>query len=236
MFNIKIAGFVICIDNKYDYIEKQCIKYITKETKIDFLASCTREEMEEERAKSEEIYSDGYIESICIYRRICLYIPKKGAFILHSAIIDVDGKAYAFLAKSGVGKSTHIRLWKQYLGDKVTIVNGDKPIIRLENGKFYAYGTPWSGKENWDSNVKSELRSLCFLERSKENRIEKVDEKQALVKITKQILMPADREDLISTLDLVDKLLQKCNLFILGCNISVDAAVLAYREMSKEIS
>ena len=235
MFNIKIAGFVICIDNKYDYIEKQCIKYITKETKIDFLASCTREEMEEERAKSEEIYSDGYIESICIYRRICLYIPKKGAFILHSAIIDVDGKAYAFLAKSGVGKSTHIRLWKQYLGDKVTIVNGDKPIIRLENGKFYAYGTPWSGKENWDSNVKSELRSLCFLERSKENRIEKIDEKQALVKITKQILMPSDREDLISTLDLVDKLLQKCNLFVLGCNISVDAAVLAYREMSKEI-
>ena len=129
---IKIADFVIQIDNKYDFVFQQCRDYLTKEEPVDFCIFCTDEEIAEEKHVSEgDPFSLGYLESVCIYRKICLEMPKHDAFILHSAVIEKDSQGYAFLARSGVGKSTHISLWKKAYGDAVSIINGDKPIVRL---------------------------------------------------------------------------------------------------------
>ena len=59
--------------------------------------------------------------------------------MLHASAIAVDGRAYLFSADSGVGKTTHTRLWRQVFGDeKVTIINDDKPALRLRDGTWYA--------------------------------------------------------------------------------------------------
>ena len=42
-------------------------------------------------------------------------------------------------------KSTHARLWKDYLKDQVDWINDDKPLIKLEDGKIFIYGGPFSG-------------------------------------------------------------------------------------------
>ena len=98
-------------------------------------------------------------------------MPDFDAFLLHAAVIEVDGLAYAFAAPSGTGKTTHIALWKKFFGDRANIINGDKPIIRFENGTPYIYGTPWCGKEGYNINTKAPLAALCFIERSPENTI-----------------------------------------------------------------
>lgn len=69
-----------------------------------------------------------------------------GGFMLHASAIVVDNKAYLFSAPSGTGKSTHTKLWQECFGDKAIIINDDKPAIRIEEGKCFAYGTPFSGK------------------------------------------------------------------------------------------
>ena len=245
MFKIKIADFVIEIDNKYDFIEKLCSKYKYDGAERDFSATCSHEDIdrEEEIAKGDpELVSlfknmdeegrRGYLESTCIYRDLCLQLPERNAFIMHAAVIEVDGQAYAFTARSGTGKSTHISLWKRLLGDRVQIVNGDKPIIRLDNGVFYAYGTPWCGKEGWNRNVRAPLNGLCFVERAEQNRIEKMPLPDAASRIMKQILIPKDAMGAINTFDLVDKMLKNVNCWLLGCNISLEAAEVAYKAMS----
>ena len=147
---------------------------------------------------------------------------------MHAAVIGVGDKAYAFTAKSGTGKSTHIALWKRFLGDRVSVINGDKPILRFIDGKLYAYGTPWCGKEMWNTNMRAELNGLCFLERAKENKIVKITPMEASPLVMKQILIPNDAEGVIKTFEMVDKMLSITNLWRLGCNISQEAAIKAY--------
>ena len=89
--------------------------------------------------------------------------------MFHASAVVVDGKAYLFSAPSGTGKSTHTRLWLEYFGEKAYILNDDKPAIRIMDGKFYAYGTPWCGKDNVSTNQKCEIKAICFLERSEVN-------------------------------------------------------------------
>lgn len=68
-------------------------------------------------------------------------IVKYDGFVIHGACILYKDNAYLFIAPSGTGKTTHIRLWIKHLRDLV-IINGDKPIIRLINTLPYIYGTP----------------------------------------------------------------------------------------------
>lgn len=234
MFKIKLADLIIEIDNKYDFIRKQCASYIVESEHTDIKASCTDEEIAKEHGQYDEntVFSNGYCESICIYRCICLQMPMYDAFILHAAIVDVNGQAYAFAARSGTGKSTHLMLWKQYLGDRMMVVNGDKPILRFIGDTLYAYGTPWCGKEGWQTNTKSPLKAICFIERSLENRIEPLDKAVSADLIMKQIIMPTDPICAFKTLELLDKMLAKTDTWLLGCNISVDAAKLSYSTMS----
>ena len=71
------------------------------------------------------------------YRIICKKILSFDAMLMHCAAVSVDNEAYLFTAVSGTGKTTHINLWRKKFGDRFFVINGDKPIIRLIDGKFY---------------------------------------------------------------------------------------------------
>lgn len=233
MFKVKIADIVVEIDNIYSFIEEICKDYIYDGDIFDFHVASSQAEIDEEREKMQdgEEYTDGYLENICVYRKIALLILEKDAFVMHAAVVGVDDKAYAFTARSGTGKSTHIALWKLVLGDRVYVINGDKPIIRLLEDKLYVYGTPWCGKEMWQTNTRAQLNGICFLERGEENIITRLTPAQAVAKIMKQILIPENEAGVIKTFDLVDKMLKDTNLWRLACNISVEAATKAFNAM-----
>jgi hypothetical protein len=150
-------------------------------------------------------------------------------FMLHSSAIAIDNKAYLFSAGSGTGKSTHTELWRKYLGeDRVRIINDDKPAIRLVEDKFYAYGTPWSGKSDKNLNIKIPLEGIIFIEQAQENWIEKPNSRQALKLLLEQTLRPQEIKNIDQLLTLLDKLLLGIPVYKMGCNISEEAVKLAY--------
>lgn len=69
-----------------------------------------------------------------LYRKICTRMLDYDAFLFHAAIVSYAGRGFAFAAKSGTGKSTHVAQWMRALGGDVTVVNGDKPILRWRTG------------------------------------------------------------------------------------------------------
>lgn len=233
MFKIKIADTVFEIYNIHSFVMALCKDYIYNGEECDYKIVSTQELIDEEKLVMAEEHPkiDSYVENICVYRQIALKLLEKDAFVMHAATIGVDDKAYAFTAKSGTGKSTHIALWKRMLGDRVYAINGDKPIIKIVDGKAYAYGSPWCGKELWNTNTRAELNGLCFLERAENNSIEKLDISVAASMIMKQILIPKDAQGVIKTFDLVDKMLKSTNVWKLKCNISMEAAELSYSAM-----
>lgn len=178
-------------------------------------------------------YSDGYLEALAIYRKIAEKMPEYDTFLFHGSAIAVDGQAYIFTAKSGTGKSTHARLWRELLGDRAVMVNDDKPLIKVhENGTATVYGTPWDGKHHLSSNIAAPVRAICILERAKENHIREITKAQALPMLIQQTYRPADPAALAKTLTLLDRLNVK--LYRLGCNMNIEAAELSCHTLKEE--
>ena len=229
----KIAGFFIEIKNRYSYFRVKCKDYEYNGCEAaDFKVEISDAEIEAEKAtETGEPVSNGYYESLAIYRKICANVLQRNAFMMHGAVIEYEGNGYLFTAKSGTGKTTHIRLWQQLFGEEnVTVVNGDKPILRVIDEKVYAYGTPWCGKEGYNTNTCVPLAGICFLEREKENSIKKISDAEALPRLFSQIMIH-DSADLAKQLELVDALLERVPTYLLKCNMEIDAAKVSYDGM-----
>lgn len=229
MFKIRIAELNILIDNKYSYIEKMCENYIVSDNKTDFSVKVTEEEILKEDNNLN--YDNGYLESLAIYRKIAEKIIDFDGFLMHGAVVEAENIGIAFLAKSGVGKTTHIKLWNNLLGDKLNIINGDKPIIRILNNNIYAYGTPWAGKENLNTNKKTELKKICFIKRAEKNNCFEADKNTVIKGLLSQVYIPENKGKAFKLFELLDKLVNTLSFYNLCCNKEIDAAITAYNKL-----
>ncbi len=231
VFTAEIAGIVVEVHHEYSYMRTLCADYLSDKAP-DFSVSTNEADMAKERLMAEDPnVSDAYVEATCLHRRIADRLHEYDAFLLHSAVIAHSGEGYAFAAHSGVGKSTHIGLWQKRFGDKVCVVNGDKPVVRLVNGEFFAYGTPFRGKEGLGANISCPLRKLCFLERGEENRIERVGSDVVLSRIFGQVYLPPSALGATKTLDLLDRFTRQTDFYLLHCNMDISAADVSYGGM-----
>ena len=232
MFCIKIANIPIGIENRYPYMRHLCEDYVTEE-EPEFTVFVTEEEILKEQ-NGEYRFSRSYCESLCIYRKICLHLLRYDAFLMHSAAVSMDGAAYVFSAPSGVGKTTHIRLWKQAFGDRAQVVNGDKPIYRFMEGNLYVCGTPWRGKEGMGSNMICPVEGICFLEQSPENHIRSLGISEISRRIFSQILIPQETEAFDRFWSLLERMVTSEKFYELKCNCRSEAAQLAYETMRRK--
>ena len=229
----KIAETVIELDIKHQYARDYCADYLLESSQYEepaFRIAVSDEEINKELV----LYPNadiGYLESVCLLRKVALEIVNYGKLLVHSAVVAVDGKAYAFLAESGGGKTTHIVGWKKRYGSCVKIINGDKPFWSFDGGKVYVHGTPWGGKEGYSANRTAPLMSACFIKQSKVNRIRKLDVTEAIERIMPQVYLPYDRSRMALALDLVSCILQSIRFYELECDISDEAAELSFKTM-----
>lgn len=235
MIKIKLADLIVDIDNRYAFLERQCRDYMIEEGDADISVRVTDGEIEKEREASEYDFSEGYLESICAYRTICNQLPYHDAFLLHASVVECDGMSYAFSAPSGTGKSTHTRLWLETFGERARIINGDKPILRFVNDKLTVFGTPWCGKEGYNINTSSPFAALCFINRAKENSIVRADEGEAVAKLFNQILLPSEEGAVDRLFALLDRMVVDYPIYELYCNISPEAAEIAFNGMKGDI-
>ena len=153
--------------------------------------------------------------------------------MLHSSAVVMDGRAYLFSAPSGTGKSTHTALWQQVFGkDNAVILNDDKPALRRENGQFFAYGTPWSGKTDLNRNMRVPLGGICMLHRGGVNRIEPYGGAAAVHAILEQTSRVRDEAFMTKLLDLIAALLDEVPVWRMECNMDPEAARMSHRVMS----
>lgn len=221
---IKIAGLCIGIENRYRHIEIQAKDYLTDESPL-FTVSVSEEDIDEERSFSGTDYPRGYYESLIAYRKIAAKLPDYDAFLFHGSVIGMGGSAYIITANSGVGKTTHTRLWLSEFSGEADIINGDKPILRFINGAPYACGTPWQGKENYGKNDMRPLRGIAFLERGEKNIAHSISTDEAVIRFMKQIYIPKAHPLATSkTMVLADRTIRSVKLVHLECNMDAEAA------------
>lgn len=103
---------------------------------------------------------------------------RRDTLAIHSSCIVYQDKAVLFLGESGTGKSTHTRLWREHIEGAV-LLNDDSPMIRVEKGKVWAYGSAWSGKTPCYKQERYELVACVRLSQAPYNRIQKLSVLQA---------------------------------------------------------
>lgn len=161
-----------------------------------------------------------------------LELVNYGGFYLHSSAVVRDGKAYLFSGPSRAGKSTHTRLWQETFGPEIRVINDDKPALRRIDGVWYAYGTPWCGKDGINRNEKAPLAGICFLKKAKENKIRRLGKPEAMQRILSQTIYKfADVNQLDQLLAHLDDFLREIPVYELENIPEPSAARLSYETM-----
>ena len=174
-------------------------------------------------------------EYLCTGGSFYRQLLKYGGMMLHSSAVVMDGYAYLFSAPCGTGKSTHTDLWRQTFGyDRVLMLNDDKPALRLEDGRWYAYGTPWSGKTAQNLNMRVPLGGICVLTRGETNEIEPFSGVKATFALLEQTSRSVDAESRQRLLEMLDNLLGLVPVWKLKCTPTEEAARVSQKAMAEE--
>lgn len=225
----RIAELNIKLEPEYIETIERLAPYLVQSEDYDFAVERDVQSFAEFTAKSNFPDRPDMNEGPYLYTHICKKILSEynGCFF-HSSALELDGEGYLFTALSGTGKSTHTRNWRKLFGDRVMMINDDKPIIRKIDGKFYVCGTPWMGKSDIGCNMIAPIKAIYVLQRGEENRAERVSPGVVLKQLLEATLLPKTRENMQKLLELFNDIFTTVPLFLLTCNKDAEAARVAF--------
>jgi hypothetical protein len=240
-FTIEIAGVPIGVSSLFDSTRDYCRAYFTDEAPQFHVATCREDlDFEQQAAREEAIaegfrfrnFPDPYLDRTSIQRKIAEALFDRNILVVHGSVIAVDGQGYLFTARSGTGKSTHTRFWRETFGSRAVMVNDDKPFLRMEE-QILVCGAPWSGKHGLDTNITVPLKAICILERGPENRIRPIAPEEALPMLLHQSHHPLDESKQHRLEAMVEDLARRIPLWNMECSLDPKAAEVAYAAMSR---
>lgn len=235
-FTIKIADVRIGIIPRNDNMYKFCKKYLC-DGEPDFTVSASDKDIEEENERIIAFLgrgdtSEDELEKLFIYRQIAERMPEYGAFLMHATSVRVDEDAYLFTGPSGTGKTTHARLWKKHFGDRLRVINDDKPMVKIDGDRIMVCASPWCGKERWHNNINAPLKAVISLHQAEENKIRPMKRSEAWEHLMSQIYRSKDAVMMQKTLDFVDRIIAMMPIYRLECNRDEESVMVAYETAS----
>lgn len=157
----------------------------------------------------------------------------KQTLLVHASLVRQNGYGYAFIAKSGTGKSTQVSMWLRHIPG-CDLMNDDNPIIRIIDGQPYIYGGPWSGKTPCYRNVKARLGAITRIDRAKENSIEKLPPIEAFASFLPSCSsMKWDKDIYNAICDTITKVVETTGIYTLHCLPNREAAIICNEAISK---
>lgn len=153
-----------------------------------------------------------------------------GGVLIHSSCVGLDdGSGAAFIGHSGIGKSTHSRLWLNYV-PTARLVNDDQPALRLmPDGKVFLFGTPWSGKTPCYRDDRAELKGIFCMEQAPENSLERLVPVKAFGELMKSTsMMRSDMASYRKIIQTLSSVVERVPVYRLRNRPEKEAAVLSY--------
>lgn len=236
----KIADVVVEIQSVHNGIHVYCEEYrwdgpaeITITTSVEDI-KCEQEKSDRENlleGKPLTQFAEPYLETLAVYRKLADQLLSRDIFLFHGSAIAVDGRAVLFTAKSGTGKSTHTKLWREAFGERAVMINDDKPLLKVTEKGTLVCGTPWDGKHRISTNCIVPLEAICILERGESNEICPITARQALPMLMQQSHRSTDPAAVSRMLQMINKMSDHVRFYRLRCNMEPEAAQVAYEGM-----
>ena len=136
--------------------------------------------------------------------------------ILHASAVIHQGKAYLFSAPSGGGKSTHAALWQSHYGAQ--ILNGDKVVLHVQEGRCTAYGSPVAGSSGIYRNQGAPVAGVFILHKAGYNRLSRPSLRTSLLALYSETVKSGEDPQLNTRLlDLLQLLQSTVPVLSLEC-------------------
>lgn len=159
-----------------------------------------------------------------IYRNRILFYQ---GIVLHAAAIQWQGKGIVFSAPAGTGKTTQAKLWVKHKG--ASILNGDRPAIRVEDDKAYVYGTPWSGSSSDFSNQKAPIQAFIMIEQGNENTIRRIEGMEAISMVLPRCFLPFYDENMMKlAMSNIERIVKVTSFYHMKCKPDREAVEMVY--------
>lgn len=158
---------------------------------------------------------------------------REQTLLIHASLVKNNGYGYAFIAKSGTGKSTQASMWLRYIPGS-ELMNDDNPIIRIIDNKPWIFGSPWSGKTPCYRNVKARLGAITRIDRASKNSIEKLAPIEAFASLLPSCSsMKWDKDIFNSICNTITKIIETTDIYTLHCLPNEEACVICQRAIAK---
>lgn len=154
--------------------------------------------------------------------------------LIHASLVRHQGRGYAFVAKSGTGKSTQVAMWLRCIPG-CDLMNDDNPVVRVIGSEVMIYGSPWSGKTPCYRQVKAPLGAITQIDRAPANSVDRLSPLQALA-----ILLPScssmkwDERLHGQVCDTMSEVIGLTPIYMLHCLPNEEAARVCCRAIAKE--
>lgn len=123
-----------------------------------------------------------------------LLLARTGGFLLHASSAVRNGKAYLFSGLSEAGKTTIARL----APSDVALLTDEASYVRRVEDQYMAYGTPFAGELGEPGkNVSAPIAAVYLLNKAPDNRIESVEQPEAVRRLLRNILFFAHDPELV---------------------------------------
>ena len=228
---VNLAGIDISIASRYHENIERFFGFFSKGiAKLNI--SISDERLLEERSLLERFYSGRRITEVeaefnAIYRDLSSLLFAYGVVPFHGVLIGWNGYGILFTAPSGTGKSTHANFWKEAFPREVSIINGDKPLLRIIDGTLHGFGSPWKGKECIGDNSDIPIKAICHLQRGK-NKIISIPNVACALEWLFDAVMIKERERLgVELLRWFQKAFGSVSIYDISCSMNVDSAIMA---------
>lgn len=185
-------------------------------------ADCRKVELIADRTNSAGMVAFEYLNQL-----MPGILLKHDVLTFHGVLLEHEGMCFAVCADSGVGKSTHARLWRDR--KNALILNGDRTLLRKREGVWHGYGSPWSGTSGEQVCRSAPLKAIVILKRGEENRVERLNCLDSLTGALAHVLYPGwDGDATNKAMELLDGLLTEIPVYGLHCRPDGEAVQVLY--------
>lgn len=168
-----------------------------------------------------------YLEYSELCRRASDALLPYGRAVYHGLSFYWQNRAWLITGPSGVGKTTHYLNWKLQFNDELTIMNGDKPIISLENEKVIVNPSPWHGKEGMHRSTTAELAGIVLLTQSDSNTMRLLSKREAAAPLYAQVLYSAQNPGQVAdACKIVSAMIESVPVWLLSNRGDAESAAL----------
>ena len=225
MFAVEIAGVPIGIISRYKSTKEFFLEYLTDQLPMTFVSASDEEMMMEDDEISERT------ERMVINSKIASALTDYDAFLIHTAVVSVDGLGVGFAAANGIGKTTRALLWKKALGERVRIINGARPVLRFRDDRIYAFGTPWRGRERLGCKESVPMKAMCFIERGEEVSLKRMTPDDAALRLMQQVMIPKEAKKMYMLISMLEQFVQTVPFYVYTCNMDTERPEVLWEMM-----